>query len=49
MVASRFTVNVKGSSMEGFNTREEAEAAFERAKAAGAVKKITPEGVQTIV
>ncbi|KAJ2913224.1 hypothetical protein MD484_g7188, partial [Candolleomyces efflorescens] len=39
-VATSHTLNVKGAALEGFNTREEAEAAFERAKAAGAVKKV---------
>ncbi|KAJ2929109.1 hypothetical protein H1R20_g7976, partial [Candolleomyces eurysporus] len=39
-IASSYTVNVRGARMEGFNTKEEAEAAFEKAKAAGAVRKV---------
>ncbi|RXW12573.1 hypothetical protein EST38_g13279 [Candolleomyces aberdarensis] len=47
-VAQRYTLNVSGSSMEGFNTRDEAEAAFERARAVGAVKKIVAETRQIL-
>ena len=43
-LANSLIQKVSGGSYEGFNTKEEADAAYERAKAAGVVRKVTPEG-----
>jgi hypothetical protein len=47
-LASSLTHKISGYSSEGFSTKEEAEAAFAAAKAAGAVRKVTPEGSTTV-
>ncbi|KAJ2912131.1 hypothetical protein MD484_g8290, partial [Candolleomyces efflorescens] len=41
-IANSHTLNVSGSSQQSYSTRAEADAAFERAMAAGIVKKIVP-------
>jgi hypothetical protein len=41
-IANSYTLNVSGSSQQSYSTRADADAAFERAMAAGIVKKLIP-------